>query len=250
MFATNAVSSILGVGPDQLQGKSLYECIADNCWGDAIKCLESAKANDSIVYLRFWSRDPRVEGASDGDESNVENQASENDSEGGVRLSNTSDVSMNNEPGVFIKKEADTGPQINQPMTVEKSSAPCRLYTSLAGQTQTANIRGSQRPMVLRGAQPHHREPIPTCELEAVVSCTSDGLLMVLRKARPPIPSNYPPRLPAGSENGLFASPWNEHSIHPNYPPELLYTFNHFFCPSTRLHEAVSRQLGVHRVTN
>ncbi|KAK7981688.1 hypothetical protein PG988_003926 [Apiospora saccharicola] len=83
MFATNAVSSILGVSPDQIQGKSFYECIDQNCWADAINCLESAKANDSIAYLRFWYRDPRREEDFDDEGSDSEDSS---DSDGGAQL--------------------------------------------------------------------------------------------------------------------------------------------------------------------
>ncbi|KAI0863038.1 hypothetical protein F4860DRAFT_88710 [Xylaria cubensis] len=186
MFATDAVSSILGVGPDQLQSRSLYECIAENCWGNAIKCLENAKANDSIAYLRFWSRDPRVDDNSEGDEDGLEDETSENDSDGGVRL------------------------------------------------------KDGQRPRAHRKLQARHGEPIPTRELEAVVSCTSDGLVMVLRKARPPIPSLRLPILSADFENNLFTGPWNEHPIRASYPTNLLHTFNHIFHSNSYLHGSMS----------
>lgn len=70
------------------------------------------------------------------------------------------------------------------------------------------------------------REPPASFELEAVVSCTSDGLVVVLRKARPPIPAPHPPLVPTlNFENGLFAAPWGQQPIHPYFPPDLLYTF-------------------------
>ncbi|KAI0486012.1 hypothetical protein F4859DRAFT_351543 [Xylaria cf. heliscus] len=248
MFATNAVSSILGVGPDQLQGKSLYECIAESSWGNAIKCLENAKANDSIAYLRFWSRDPRVEDHSEGDEGDLEmegreDETSENPCNGGVRLKDPVDVSADGGLNNFTKREADHGPQINLLLSVNKPNIH-RSSVTLASQSKTAEIQGGRRPIVYRGLQARHREPIPTRELEAVVSCTSDGLVMVLRKARPPIPSLHLPMLPADFENGLCASPWNEQPIHANYPSNLLHTFNNIFCSNTRLHESMSAQLG------
>ncbi|KKY32087.1 putative potassium voltage-dependent transporter [Diaporthe ampelina] len=71
MFATNAVASVLGLGPDQVKDKSFYRCIQERCLPDAVKCLEGAKANDSIAYLRFWSRDPReAEDLEDDNENN------------------------------------------------------------------------------------------------------------------------------------------------------------------------------------
>lgn len=121
MYATSGVSEILGVEPGQLISQSFYFCIQEECLGDAIRCLESAKANDSIAYLRFWFRNP----------------------------------------------------------------------------LQTAhNGLGSA----------NESSPI---ELEAVVSCTSDGLVVILRRARAPLPTASVPRpteLPLTS--GVFAAPW------------------------------------------
>jgi hypothetical protein len=72
-------------------------------------------------------------------------------------------------------------------------------------------------------------------ELEAVVSCTSDGLVVVLRRARPPIPDAQLPVVHAQSlfnyDKGLFAAPWTQQPIMPSYPPEMLYTFRAPFRP-------------------
>lgn len=233
IFATNAVSSILGIGPDQLRGRSLYEFIAENCWRDAIKCLESAKANDSIAYLRFWSRDPRV--GSEENEGDVglgdqQDETPENDSDDAARLSDFVDVLMDDESASFIKQEPISSPRINQHATVDDLSARCGSSATLASRAQTATPRGSQRPMVPRDIPGRRREPIQTRELEAVVSCTSDGLVMVLRKARPPIPSLHAPTI---LENGLFAAPWSEHPVRPNHPSELFTPFSHFSYPTT-----------------
>ena len=214
MFATNAVSSILGIGPDELKGKSLYECIAENCWGDAIRCLESAKANDSIAYLRFWSRDPRVrqnpaEDEGDIDMGDQQDSASDNDSDGGV--------SIRDQSTDFIKREATSSPR---PVAAAPSS-----------QAQTAAPEGTQGLGTHPQLQARDRGTITTRELEAVVSCTSDGLVMVLRKARPQIPSLHPSLLQANTENGLFAAPWSEHPVRPNYPPELLYDVQSPYLP-------------------
>ena len=104
MFATNAVASILGVTPDLVQDKSFWECISENCVADAINCLESAKANDSIAYLRFWSRDPRREedfehdsdeeddDDDDGIDIKEESPSSDCDSSDGVHLGNAMDI--------------------------------------------------------------------------------------------------------------------------------------------------------------
>ncbi|KAI1356888.1 hypothetical protein F5Y01DRAFT_7039 [Xylaria sp. FL0043] len=221
MFATNAVSSILGIEPDELQGKSLYECIAENCWSDAIKCLESAKANDSIAYLRFWSRDPRVredieENGGDVAMEDQQDSASENDSDGGVPLGDSTGVSID---------ETTNNPQINQPINADGLNAQHEFPAGRRSRAQIADTQDSQRLGTRRQLQAPRREPIPPRELEAVVSCTSDGLVMVLRRARPQIPSLHPPMLQTPYENGLFAAPWSEHPVRPNYPPEPYYGF-------------------------
>lgn len=128
MYATSGVSEILGLSPSQLISKSFFYCIQEHCLRDAVRCLESAKANDSIAYLRFWFRNPM----------------------------------------------------------------------------QDENPEMAQRGLVA------FSDPIPPLELEAVVSCTSDGLVVILRRARAPIPTSatMPPQPVPVYSNGLFAAPW------------------------------------------
>ncbi|KAJ5232953.1 hypothetical protein N7468_005909 [Penicillium chermesinum] len=127
MYATSGVSEILGLSPNQLVAKSFFYCIQEKCLRDAVRCLESAKSNDSIAYLRFWFRNPLQ----------------------------------------------DDNPNIS-PYTASMVS-----------------------------------NPIPPLELEAVVSCTSDGLVVILRRARAPIPTtSLPPQPVPVYSNGLFAAPW------------------------------------------
>jgi len=90
MYATNAVSTILGVTPEQFTDKSFYECIQENCLPEAIRCLESAKSNDSIAYLRFWYRDPRRD--EDLDQEMREASQSSDSEDGGVVLDGNMDV--------------------------------------------------------------------------------------------------------------------------------------------------------------
>ena len=127
MYATSGVTEILGVSPNQLISKSFFYCIQERCLRDAVRCLESAKANDSIAYLRFWFRNPL---------------------------------------------------QDENPYLAGYGSGP-------------------------------YMDPIPPVELEAVVSCTSDGLVVILRRARAPVPlNNLPPQPVPVYSNGLFAAPW------------------------------------------
>lgn len=53
--------------------------------------------------------------------------------------------------------------------------------------------------------------PAQGTEIEAVISCTSDGLVVVLRRARPQIPSG-------DYNDGLFAAPWGAEPIQPLQP--------------------------------
>ncbi|KAJ5974172.1 hypothetical protein N7481_011382 [Penicillium waksmanii] len=132
MYATSGVQDILGLSPRQLVSKSFFYCIQEECLRDAVRCLEGAKANDSIAYLRFWFRNPLQE-----DNLNAEGEAETPEYDG---------------------------------------------YTS-AG--VTADSSGH--------AYRDHVAP-PPVELEAVVSCTSDGLVVILRRARAPIPGGPLPR--------------------------------------------------------
>lgn len=45
-------------------------------------------------------------------------------------------------------------------------------------------------------------------EIEACVSCSSDGLVVILRRARPRVPQALESTQPVNYENGLFAAPW------------------------------------------
>ncbi|KAF4926795.1 hypothetical protein CGCVW01_v002784 [Colletotrichum viniferum] len=228
MFATNAVASILGVRPDQIKDKSFYECIQENCLPDAIRCLESAKANDSIAYLRFWYRDPRrPEDFEDEDDDEEHNSGNSSDSEGGgVQLDGRMDV--DDEPAI---KQEDTGrPDLSTHSSAQTATTTASGSSSRTQQTSATTAPPLDGPAPRRSppAEPmrnRRREPIPTFELEAVVSCTSDGLVVVLRKARPPIPAPHPPLVTPTYTNGLFAAPWGHHPIRPQGPQDMLYAF-------------------------
>ncbi|EPS28962.1 hypothetical protein PDE_03908 [Penicillium oxalicum 114-2] len=152
MYATSGVTEILGLRPQQLVSKSFFYCIQERCLRDAVRCLESAKANDSIAYLRFWFRNPLLD----------------------------EDVDMDS--GGYADPASGTN---NDPST----------------------------------------RPGPPIELEAVVSCTSDGLVVILRRARAPIPSAaLPPQPVPVYSNGIFAAPWALEPVYAygtaSYPPD------------------------------
>ncbi|KAH6660695.1 hypothetical protein BKA67DRAFT_509648 [Truncatella angustata] len=263
MFSTDAVSQILGLRPDQIQHKSFYECIANNCLADAVRCLESAKSNDSIAYLRFWFRDPRtqeeldaeidggvdgidgvrgghgMDGANgvdgvDGVRGRGSPSSSDMDSDGGAHLSSPMDLdddgdavikteSMSPDPskaevlGSIRREEASTNHAAGSSNAAPDAREPAQGRTNVADQDdiQGGNQDGNRR----------QQGPLPAVELEAVVSCTSDGLVVILRRARPAIPNMYSPSISIHSQNGLFAAPWGEQPIQPYYPPELYHRF-------------------------
>lgn len=246
MFATNAVASVIGLSPEQVKDKSFYRCIQERCLPDALKCLESAKANDSIAYLRFWSRDPREaadfehEGRDeDEDDSMGDGSTSDSDS-GGAALDAQMDVDSGEGSDRVIKREEDDG---NMRFLPAASSGSSRNDSSLGGSTSHSNNPTYETPLTLdspasaprEGGQArsrprhrrHRRRSLPSIELEAVVSCTSDGLVVILRRARPAIPPAHPPLAlsPGEFENGLFAAPWAQQPVRPHVPPEMLYTF-------------------------
>lgn len=246
MFATNAISTILGLRPDEIKDMSFYECIQENCLEDAIRCLESAKANESIAYLRFWFRDPRV-GEEEEEEEDDSEEEEEDDAEGttdsengGAILYGAMDIDSSISPFEILDSDdyggasAMPGPstQGNSSLSDPGPSAAfsghhrAQMYRTSGtshGSGTAIPVEDDRAPGSRRNRRRAGPEPF---ELEAVVSCTSDGLVVVLRRARPPIPAPHPQLVPAlNYENGLFAAPWGQNPIRPQLPPELLYTF-------------------------
>ncbi|KAK0718167.1 hypothetical protein B0T26DRAFT_644933 [Lasiosphaeria miniovina] len=237
MFATSSVASILGLQPDDIKDRPFYDCIQPNCLEDAQQCLESAKANESIAYLRFWFKDPRIRDTDDDDEeeeedrgdhdADSEDDSDEDDSEDHVDgedsslasgSSATSSHSPNNHMDIDDESDLDgvSGPEVG----ASRSSSTRSNFNWVGASAGVPRSRAYQAPLT------------PDFELEAVVSCTSDGLVVVLRRARPPIPAPHPPLLPAFTfENGLFAAPWGLIPIEPSIAPELLYNFRSPFLP-------------------
>ena len=246
MYATNGLAKLLGISADELNGKSFYYCIQENCLQDAVRCLESAKANDSIAYLRFWFRDPRQDDPPDPDHDETMSDApssdQDEDDEGGVHLNghmdmdgsenaitsasesssryessvdNAADRYGNEDPldpnsrsssGNSTDLNADTNDTVfDQPATARSSQSSIPL--SAEGQSRRSSRQQGYQRLQYR------------IELEAVVSCTSDGLVVVLRAARPLLPHSLQRSQRAAQPayaNGLFASPWAAHPIVPD----------------------------------
>lgn len=231
MFATNVVADILGVTAEQLSGKSFYECIKENCLPDAIRCLESAKANDSIAYLRFWYRDPRRPDELE----QIEREASHSsdDDDGGVVLDDHMEIdSLNGSRSPsdhemhtphMLADDTRTSSADSSDLGKNSSSAifdnvqPTRSAASsrLDSSSDSRAPRNNSRRSAISHAD---------IEIEAVVSCTSDGLVVILRRARPLIPSPEQHVASPTNMNGVFAAPWGVNPIHPHaHVPDMQY---------------------------
>ncbi|KAL9102637.1 MAG: hypothetical protein Q9163_002223 [Psora crenata] len=237
MFATNGLADVLGITNDQLTGKSFYYCIQENCLREAVKCLESAKANDSIAYLRFWFRDPRQDDFPvDRDEHMSDGHSSGDEGDGGVHLAELMDhdgsenaVTTGSSNSMRSSVERDPHPRglaLTDVNSRSSSGNSADLYGNSVDaifdrpeggqQSSTSSISTPDEPRA--SGDPWSPRPVPV-ELEAVVSCTSDGLVVVLRRARPLVPHVSAPMVETPRHpyaNGLFASPWANDPILPN----------------------------------
>ncbi|KIY00665.1 uncharacterized protein Z520_03330 [Fonsecaea multimorphosa CBS 102226] len=241
MFATSGVDAILGLQPSDLVGKSFYQCIDQACLQDAVKCIESAKANDSIAYLRFWYHDPLqanniADGESVGDES-------DEDDDGGVPLETGtrpgSSVSMG-DASTPRQTEDTTHVTDNQALRASEEASTSQVDgiepgnvqlngDHVAPSTSTDLVVNEHEALSdhepVQNSAPQQAQPGAAngerLELEAVVSCTSDGLVVILRRARPLVPHTLGATEAPYYANGLFASPW---APEPVMPPTIQQT--------------------------
>ena len=240
VYATNGLADLLGISADELCGKSFYYCIQENCLNDAVKCLESAKANDSIAYLRFWFRDPR-QGDQNEDE-HMDGNSSGEDEDGGVPLDDRTEDALSEHAVTSDSSVSQAGSSMDHNFAGQSSAEPdphhllphagvdpasrsssgnsSDLYSGANGAIfdQPATRQSSTSSVDISPSDERQHHPVrsrssgpPQVELEAVVSCTSDGLVVVLRRARALVPqitqpTGAPVRL--SYENGYFASPW------------------------------------------
>ena len=235
MYATNGLADVLGVSADQLVGKSFYFCIQENCLREAVKCLESAKANDSIAYLRFWFRDPTQDNrqnsnSQDEDDPMADGNSSGDDDDGGVHLSELMDHDGNENAIVSDSSNSmrsssePQGPRNLDPNSRSSSGNSTELNGNqdpifdppAGGQSRTSSI---STPDGAQSSNQQWSSEHLQVELEAVVSCTSDGLVVVLRRAKPFVPhiaATVAETMRTEHTNGFFASPWANEPIIPN----------------------------------
>jgi len=223
MYATAGLEEIIGIPAEYMRGRSFYYCIAENCLQDAIKCLENAKANDSIAYLRFWFRDPRIDEDAttpmdeESDDEMTAQSSVDQDVGGGVDINGSSE-SMDIDSSNHISNSRTTSGNSSTDVQDTHSAIFGDSRTEESSASSATSPDGSVRP-------PIQREPI---ELEAVISCTSDGLVVCLRRARPMIPTLARSRY----ENGLFAAPWATEPILPPMDTRPQPAFATNFAPS------------------
>lgn len=261
MYATNGLADILGITAEELNGKSFYYCIQENCLKDAVKCLESAKANDSIAYLRFWFRDPRLDDPPDRDERMTDGNSSGDEDEGGVHLSELMDEDGSEHA---VTSESSNMHSSAEQSSTARSSLEPRPYHETHPGAMDPNSRSSSgnstdlggnsndaifdQPAAAQSSSSSFSLPTPDrdtqsfrqcqIELEAVVSCTSDGLVVVLRKARPTIPQISEPQAAPVEHpyrNGLFASPWATDPIMPSPQQRPMYAQHNSYRPNPAL---------------
>lgn len=247
MYATSGIEDILGISSTVLQGKSFYYCISENCLSDAVRCLENAKGNDSIAYLRFWYRDPRraepgsstnTTATDESDEEMTTESSVDQEVGGGVQLGTESssggDSSRSNAVASDESMDLDnpSGHQEPQSRTSSgDSAAPGDTHEAIFGTARASDSSASSAPDSPHRQRTRHDSAGPV-ELEAVISCASDGLVVCLRRARPMIPqvSQYPQR--PVYQNGFFAAPWAEEPILPSHISRPQHSPSTTFAPS------------------
>jgi PAS domain S-box-containing protein len=232
MYATNGIEEVIGIPGEEMKGRSFYFCIAETCLEDAVKCVESAKGNDSIAYLRFRFRDPRQNDASDQTTSDEETDAgstgaaiSEDESGASVGSTRSPDAPSSGPssgPGRATDSRADAADTDANTLPDESSR-----NSSGASLPQTSNTVFDERASSTSALSSAPTSPEissaggdHTIELEAVISCTSDGLVVILRRARPLIPgAGQNPNAPAEVQHGFIGvAPWSHNPVY--FPPQ------------------------------
>ncbi|KAF9694241.1 hypothetical protein EKO04_007809 [Ascochyta lentis] len=223
MYATSGIEQIVGISGEEMKGRSFYYCIALNCLTEAVRCLESAKGNDSIAYMRFMFRDPRQEDppeltSSESEDDEMTDVTSDDDEsvEGGVRLGHQSSSSGmqsgHQSNGSYGNSEE---PPVNHRTESGDSMAQADSHHGVFGEDPRRHSSASSL-----GGSPsvHHNEDI---ELEAVISCTTDGLVVCLRRARPMLPGMMPVPQTAQQYSGIYAAPWATQPVFHPAPPQM-----------------------------
>lgn len=253
LYATDSISDIIGIGHEVINGKSFYECIHPNCLPDAIRVIEAAKANDSIAYLKFLFRDPRHP-----EEINDQSpSSSDTDDGGGVAIrgqsmpgayprSDGADVEMRNgspdDPPGLLSANSRTSSEMSDKVGSTASMFDASQYQQSRSSSSSVPPLNGQRP---RGPRSSRRSPRASNNqglmLEAVISCSSDGLVVILRRAENSVPEQNMQDMPQQdfrANQSLFAAPWGAQPIVPGYQPEHGFAFDEQHLPHVQALEA------------
>lgn len=223
MYATSGIEQIVGISGEEMKGRSFYYCIALNCLTEAVRCLESAKGNDSIAYMRFMFRDPRQEDppeltSSESEDDEMTDVTSDDDEsvEGGVRLGGQSSSDSRNSGHQSNESHWNSDePPTNYRTESGDSTAHADTHRGVFGEDPQRHSSTSS----LGGSPSEHSEDI---ELEAVISCTTDGLVVCLRRARPMLPGAMPiPQEAHQQYTGIYAAPWASQPVFHPAPPQM-----------------------------
>ena len=250
MYATSGVRDVLGLEPDQINGKSFYYCIEEVCLQESVKCLESAKANDSIAYLRFRYRNPMQNPSRTHSVAVSDMSESDEDEDGGVAIPGSrSSVSMRDsvtpQPNGGATLVDGVHSSDSVPRLTGNGSGPGpapesdgvnghrRLPEEVAGRSSSDQSMGQDAqaaraaheaifdPPELTSSNSTSTNTTPDdnqgVELEAVISCTSDGLVVILRKAHPLVPELLGDTVSSQYVNGMYASPWAPEPVMPHH---------------------------------
>lgn len=207
MYATDGLADVLGITGDELHGKSFYFCMQQQCLRDAVQCLENAKANDSIAYLRFWYQDPRLVEVGEEFQLPTETDGSSETSE------SASGSPQSEESTARLVNAAATAPRSGAPGNPTAFAPPSLGPPGLTAGSSSGAESNSYVNDLLPGQLPQHstgstssetprRRASQPIQLEAVISCTSDGLVVCLRVAAPAPQGQLVPT-----------------TIHPNFTP-------------------------------
>ncbi|BFZ53814.1 hypothetical protein PYCC9005_000845 [Savitreella phatthalungensis] len=191
MYASQAAQEVLGIDPHAVVGKSFWECVDRPALDGCIDAIDRAKQNDSVAYMRFGWRNPFNPGSTSG-AAQVDSPVDtpEDSHSGSDSPSVLSTVLSGGMSAVAAAAAAAAGTQ-----TSAHSSR--RAASTLSRSTREESTPSSTS-----------REDVPQLDVEGILSCSSDGLILVLRRASP--------FRTAAPSTGLFAVPW---STIPLYAP-------------------------------
>ncbi|KAF2433482.1 hypothetical protein EJ08DRAFT_668795 [Tothia fuscella] len=212
MYVTNGIEEVIGISGEELKGRSFYFCIDETCLEDAVKCVETAKSNDSIAYLRFRFRDPR-QGDSNQQTSDEETDATD--------ASMTDVTASDDEGGVTSESSNSRGAERPNPLgDASRNSSGASVPRSQSNLSDEPAGRTSSNSSAYTSPETSGNAGHGFVELEAVISCTSDGLVVILRKARPLMPGAGQDSQTDTHHGFIGVAPWAQNPVY--YPQQVM----------------------------